>query len=156
MNYKKLEINDINIDEEIKSILVQIARWHNLTPKLWRSDYKISAEDIDRTVERIHKTKSQDLFLTIVEDEQGEIQGFIWAYKQEESQNSVMILSLYVTEDYRGRGIATRLKELLEQWCRLEGIKTINTTTHYNNHNMIKLNKKLGYIPGMVYMSKTL
>ncbi|WIV11453.1 GNAT family N-acetyltransferase [Proteiniborus sp. MB09-C3] len=100
--------------------------------------------------------KNEDLFLMIAEDEQDKIQGFIWACKQEKPQDSVMILSLYVARDYRRQGIATKLKELLEKWCRQEGIKTIHTTTHYNNHNMIVLNQKLGYVPGMVHMIKTL
>jgi len=92
----------------------------------------------------------------VTEDDKGKVQGFIWAYKQEKPQDSVMILSLYVTEDYRGQGVATELKVLLEEWCRFEGIKTIQTTTHYTNDNMIALNQKLGYVPGMVHMTKTL
>lgn len=67
-----------------------------------------------------------------------------------------MILSLYVTDDYRRKGVATKLKLLLEQWCRFEGIKTIHTTVHYDNYKMIELNQKLGYTPGMVNMTKTL
>lgn len=141
---------------QLDLLLLQIAKWHNLTPKSWMSDYKVSTEDIEKTVQRIKDTRNEDLFLTIVEDEQGQMQGFIWAYKQEKPQFSVMILSLYITESFKGRGLATNLKILLEQWCQLEGIKTIHTTTHYKNHNMMELNKKLGYIPGMVDMTKTL
>lgn len=152
MNYRKIELNN---DQEIESILIKIAKWHNLTPKLWVANYRLSDEDVEETVQRIRSTKHADLFLMIAEDK-GQAQGFIWAYKQERPQDSVMILSLYVTEDYRGQGVATELKVLLEEWCRLEGIKTIQTTTHYTNHNMIALNQKLGYVPGMVHMTKTL
>ncbi|MBS4040130.1 MAG: GNAT family N-acetyltransferase, partial [Flavobacteriales bacterium] len=70
--------------------------------------------------------------------------------------DSIMILSLYITEDFRGRGLATMLKKQLEEWCRQEGVKTIQTTTHYKNYNMISLNEKLGYTPGMVFMTKKL
>lgn len=41
-------------------------------------------------------------------------------------------------------------------WCRHEDIKSIQTTVHYSNNSMLALNQKLGYIPGMVFMTKTL
>ncbi|MBU5313827.1 GNAT family N-acetyltransferase [Tissierella carlieri] len=156
MKYRKIEIDGSYTDEKLELILMQIARWHNLTPKLWRPDYKASTADIEETVQRILNTKKEELFLAIAEDDQGDMQGFIWAYKQEEPQDTVMILSLYVTENYRSHGVATNLKTLLEEWCQLDGIKAIQTTVHYNNTSMLALNQKLGYIPGMVYMTKTL
>lgn len=156
MNYRRIELDGRYTDKKLESLLIQIAKWHNLTPKLWRPDYKASAADIEETIQRILNTKREDLFLAIAEDDNENVQGFIWAYKQEEPQNTVMILSLYVTENYREHGIATNLKTLLEEWCRIEGIKSIQTTVHYNNSNMLALNQKLGYIPGMVSMTKTL
>ena len=156
MNYRRIEINNSNVDEELNALLNQIAKWHNLTPKIWKPDYKVSIADIEETVQRILNTKNEDLFLTIAEDEEENIQGFIWAYKQDEPQDTVMILSLYVEESHRGYGIATKLKILLEEWCKHEGIKAIQTTVHYKNINMLALNKKLGYVPGMINMTKTL
>lgn len=135
---------------------MQIAKWHNLIPKLCMPDYRASAEEIEETVQRIINMKSDDLYLAVAEDDEGHVQGFIWASKQEKPKDSVMILSLYIAEDYRGHGMATNLKAMLEEWCRLEGIKTIQTTVHYSNNKMLALNQKLGYAPGMVFMTKTL
>ena len=156
MNYRKIEIDGDYTDKKLESLLIQVAKWHNLTPKLWRPDHKASATDIEETIQRILDTKKEDLFLAIAEDHNDKVQGFIWAYKQEEPKDTVMILSLYVTENYRGHGVATNLKTLLEKWCRVEGIKAIQTTVHYNNSNMLALNQKLGYNPGMVCMTKPL
>ena len=156
MNYRRIEINNGNIDEELNVLLRQIAKWHNLTPKIWTPDYELSIADIEETMQEILNTKSEDLFLTIAEDKEGDIQGFIWAYKQDEPQDTAMITSLYVTENHRGCGIATKLKILLEEWCKHEGIKAIQTTVHYKNIDMFTLNKKLGYVPGMIKMVKTL
>mgnify|MGYP000860144383 FL=1 len=156
MNYRRIEINNSNIDGESNALLNQIAKWHNLTPKIWIPDYEVSISDIEETVQRILNTKNEDLFLTIAEDEEENIQGFIWAYKQDEPQDTVMILSLYVEESHRGYGIATKLKILLEEWCKHNGIKAIQTTVHYKNIDMLELNKKLGYVPGMINMTKTL
>lgn len=156
MNYRKAEFYGSNIDKNEELLLKQIAKWHNLTPRLWIPNYKISTVDIEETIQKIKNTKKEDLFIAIAEDEQRFIQGFIWACKQEKPENSVMILSLYVTEENRVQGIATNLKLLLEEWCRIEGIRTIETTVHYKNNSMIALNKKLGYNPGMIYMTKIL
>ncbi|MFA5523406.1 MAG: GNAT family N-acetyltransferase [Tissierellales bacterium] len=156
MNYRKIELDISNNDEKLEELLSQIAKWHNLTPKLWISEYRTSAEEIEETVQRIKKTKNEDLYLAVAEDDEGHVQGFIWASKQEKPKDSVMILSLYITKEYRGHGTATNLKFMLEEWCRREGIKAIQTTVHYSNSNMLALNQKLGYIPGMVFMTKTL
>jgi len=156
MDYRKIEISGINDNDKLDLLLIKIARWHNLTPGLWLSDYKASDKDIDETVSRIKNTLNKDLFLAVAEDEQKNVQGFIWAYKSEKAQDKVMILSLYTAEGHRGQGIATSLKSLLEKWCRFEGIRTIETTVHYKNRGMITLNQELGYVPGMLYMTKTL
>ena len=137
-------------------MLHTIAMWHNLTPKLWRPDYRVSDKDIEETIARIKNTSSEDLYIAVAKDDEGQPQSFIWAVKREKSKDTAMILSLYTTDKYRGQGIATKLKELLEEWCRSEGIKAIQTTVHYDNRKMLELNQKLGYIPDMVYMTKEL
>ncbi|QOR36836.1 GNAT family N-acetyltransferase [Clostridium sp. 'deep sea'] len=149
MNYRKIEVN-----ENEAPILTQIAKWHNFTPKQWMPKYKPTNDDIEATITQINKTAKEDLFIAIAEDNQQQIQGFIWAYKQDKPQDSVMILSLYVTTQYRKCGVATKLKTLLEEWCKQKAVKSIQTTVHYTNNKMIELNKKLGYAPGMVYMTK--
>lgn len=156
MNYRKIDFDGRGSDEKLETLLMQIAKWHNMTPKLWIPDYKPSMEDIEETKEKILNTKDEDLFIAIAEDNQGNIQGFIWAYKQEDIKDTVMISSLYVTGNYRKYGVATNLKALLEEWCSLEKIKVIQTTVHYKNTSMLTLNQKLGYIPGMVNMIKKL
>ena len=156
MKYRKIDFDISNTDEGARSILRQISIWHNMTPKLWIPNYKLSEEDIEETMEIILNIKKEDLFITIFEDERENIQGFIWANKEEETKETVMILSLYVTKDFRQYGVATNLKTLLEEWCRLEGIKAIQTSVHYSNDSMLALNQKLGYIPGMVNMTKKL
>ncbi len=155
MKYKRIElINACNL--ELDLLLYQISKWHNLTPKLWMPEYIVTEVEIEEAVQRIKNTKAEDLFLMVAEDDEKQVRGFIWAYRKENQQDSIMILSLYITEEFRGRGIATQLKQQLEEWCKSKGINTIHTTTHYNNHSMLELNQKLGYLPGMVSMTKVL
>ncbi|MDH8679739.1 GNAT family N-acetyltransferase [Fusibacter bizertensis] len=151
MNYSKVSLEDSDIEQ----ILLKLSKWHNLTPKIWTENYVASDEDIKETIERIKSTKNSDLFLGIARDED-DITGFIWGQKQENPENSVMIQSLYVEKRYRNIGVASKLKKNFEVWCQSEGINSIVTTVHYKNKNMLELNRKLGYEPGMVYMRKKL
>ena len=157
MNYSRItDINTLENEDHTKHYLEQIATWHNQTPELWVPNYQASREAIEKDIKRIQQTDPEDLFLGIVVDADQSLQGFIWAYKQEKNTDSVMILSLYTSKAHRKEGLATQLKQLLEAWCKEEGIKTIETTVHYTNTKMLELNQKLGYTAGMVSMRKTL
>lgn len=143
MNYRQ-------IDRTVASreVLERISKWHNETPRIWIPDYEPSKEEIEETIERM---TTNECYIGVAEDEV--IQGFIWAEKKD---NNVMIMSLYVDEAVRQQNIGTYLKEALEAWCRIEGIKKIQTTVHSKNKKMLMLNEKLGYEPKMVHMEKIL
>lgn len=155
MNIRQIKVEKES-EDAIEEVLKQIAYWHNLTPKLWHPSYLLSEEDIVKTMERIKKTPKKDLFLAGIFDDAEDIKGFIWAYRLMDKRNRVMILSLYIKEEYRKRGYATDLKKALEGWCLEQGVQYIDTTTHYNNKKMIQLNQKLGYQPSMVKLTKCL
>ena len=149
MNYRIIEVKT-----ESQVTLKLISKWHNLTPKLWIPEYKITEEDILSSINDMTNTPSKNLFVAVAENDYKEIRGFIWGKRQEADNNSVMILSLYVENESRNLGIASGLKHELEKWCKKECIDTIETTVHYTNEKMIELNKKLGYTPKMVRMIK--
>lgn len=149
MVYRKLIIK-----EEPLNNLRKLAYQHNMTPKQWIEDYKISDADVIETIKLILNKDERDIYISVVEEEDNTI-GFIWA-NRESNKKDFMIISLYVSPLYRKRGIASRLKEDFELWCKNNGIKKIKTTVHVTNKKMIKLNEKLGYEPNMISMSKTL
>ncbi len=153
MNYKRIRCNEC---KEVDSILIKVAEWHSSTPSQWMGDYEVAESEIQETVDRLKITHHDDLYLAVSENTEKQITGFIWGYKQRESADTVMILSLYVVEEYRKSGVASRLKSMLEEWCYEEKIKSIHTTVHYTNKKMITLNEKLGYEPGMLVMKKRL
>lgn len=141
-----MKYRQIHTDTSTGELLERISKWHNDTPRIWMPDYEPTREAIEETVTRM---KDNECYIGIAEDE--DIKGFIWAEKQEES---VMILSLYVDESVRQQNIGTYLKEALEVWCKIEGIKKIKTTVHSKNKKMLALNEKLGYESKMVHMEK--
>ncbi len=140
-------------DEKTRELLNRVAAWHNATPILWMPEYQPSAQDIEETVNRLFQSPPEDLFLMIAFHGKTPV-GFIWADRQVQRQDTVMIMSLYVEPKYRQGGISTALKLALEDWCRENDIKAIETTVHYTNHKMIGLNQKMGYEAGMVTMKK--
>ncbi len=146
-----MKFRELDIKNE-KNILRQVAIWHNLTPKLWLDGYKLDEADVKETVFRIINKETEDISIIVAEDEDVCI-GFIWGEKQ---SGGLMILSLYIEEEYRKKGIATELKVELEEWCIRNDINTIFTTVHSTNEKMLELNRKMGYKANMVSMSKKL
>jgi ribosomal protein S18 acetylase RimI-like enzyme len=55
------------------------------------------------------------------------------------------VRALWVHPDHRGRGVATRLKELAETWARAKGATFMDTNVRVTNERMIALNTKMGY-----------
>lgn len=142
MKFQVLETNTIN--ETIRLL----ARWHNETPKQWIQNYTFTEQDVISTVNRMVR----DTSVIILAEEDRPI-GFIWGEKQNQD---LMILSLYVDENFRKHQVATDLKLQLETWCRNNDIQKILTTVHSKNKNMLALNEKLGYEQKMIHMEKKL
>jgi len=55
------------------------------------------------------------------------------------------VRALWVHPDHRGRGVATKLKELAETWARAMGSAFMDTNVRVANERMIALNTKMGY-----------
>ncbi|MBE0696901.1 MAG: GNAT family N-acetyltransferase, partial [Anaerolineaceae bacterium] len=55
------------------------------------------------------------------------------------------VFQLWVAPLYRRQGIATRLKQQIEEEARQRGVQMIYTHTEAQNAHVIELNRKLGY-----------
>ncbi|MCD8888650.1 GNAT family N-acetyltransferase [Staphylococcus arlettae] len=102
----------------------------------------------------IHRLKySRDMILCIAHEEQ--MAAFIWGHF-DEATTSVTIEMIYVVETYRHQGIATKLKQQIEQWAISTGALSIQGTVDITNEAMQKLNEYLGYHTQKVIMTKSL
>ncbi|NHN30478.1 GNAT family N-acetyltransferase [Paenibacillus agricola] len=63
----------------------------------------------------------------------------------QEDGRFVEIFQLWVAPDFRRRGIATTLKQMVEEVAILNDVNLIYTHTEVQNLHVIALNKKLGY-----------
>jgi GNAT superfamily N-acetyltransferase len=66
------------------------------------------------------------------------------------------IAGLWVSEPYRRRGIARRLKELGEAWARSVGADFMNTNVRATNSVMLDINEQFGFRPYRINLRKRL
>lgn len=60
------------------------------------------------------------------------------------------IHGIYVTDAYRGLGVAHTLKEAADEWCRQAGAAFMKAYIGIGNKSMLRICKLLGYEPWMV------
>lgn len=149
-NFKRLSKED-------KDALLFIAKIHEELPSAWIDGYKVYDESINKTFEElILKHKNKRVYCSVIEYN-GRVISYIWAEVNVTDNEQVDIMSLWTDKEYRGNGIATKLKIELEKWAKNEiNAKKIHTTVSSKNENMIKLNEKLGYSTRYYRMIKDL
>lgn len=145
---RRLEENDLREFRFISEI-------HESMPKAWVDNYIIDYEGIEKSVSRlIERHKTSDILCCVAKDN-SQIIAFIWAEINDEDNEVLDIISLWTNKNYRGQGIATKLKIELERWAKAEtNAKKISTTVNANNKSMVLLNQKLGYEINYYRMTK--
>ena len=151
-NYKLRILDENNLTE-----FRFIAEIHESLPMGWINNYIISRKEIEESVQRlIERHKASDVLCCVAEDGNHVI-AFIWAEINENDKEVLDIVSLWTNKDYRGQGIATKLKIELEKWAKVKtNSKKISTTVSANNKTMLLLNQKLGYDINYYKMTKTI
>lgn len=115
-------------------------------PAAWITDFVVGEDAVQRTINRLVAKHDKDGVACFVAEYEDEIISFIWAEVNEKYQEIVDIYSLWTRPQYRGQGIATKLKRRLEQWVQEEtSARQIQTTVNARNPGMVQLNQKLGY-----------
>jgi len=87
--------------------------------------------------------------------------GFLMFVKQARSmlrlkRSRAMITDLYVEEEYRGQGIASKLLERCLQYLKSMGVEEVRVNVLVNNTPAISLYRKLGFTDHMTIMSRPL
>lgn len=148
------EIVDLKKDSKYLRKLVDI---HLSIPKDWIDNYSYTQTEVDEELENLFTRLNGDSSIYIrgiVTDQQ--LISFLWAEQNQDNQNIVNIISLWSSQKSRGLGLATKLKNDLEDWCRCIGSNQIITTVSGKNLGMISLNHTLGYSDKEIKMVKHL
>ena len=105
------------------------------------------------------KTYDKNHNTLICVKKENEIVGFIYGYLKHEKgkfvkENVGFIDALYVKDEYRKQGIATKLIEEFYKWCDLKEIKFIEIGSYVENKAAYNLYKKFGFETITYYMKK--
>ncbi len=123
-----------------------IAEVHESLPAAWIDDYVVDPIEVEESFVRLEKKHKTGEFACFVAESDGEIVAFLWSEVHEQVKEVLNIISLWTKPEYRGQGIATKLKLMLEDWAKAEtSAKRIVTTVSARNTGMVQLNQKLGY-----------
>lgn len=123
-----------------------MAEVHESLPAAWIDHYVVEPRAVELSFAYLVEKHKVGEIACFVAESNGEIIAFVWAEVHEQEKEVLNIISLWTKPQYRGQGIATKLKLLVEDWAQAEtSAKKIVTTVSARNRNMVQLNQKLGY-----------
>jgi len=134
--------------------------------QLWRrlaSDHTliIDDENLTRFREFLEGLSKEDENQVLVYGTELRIVGFLMFVKKARSmlrlrRSRAMITDLYVEEEYRGQGIASKLLERCLQYLKSMDVEEVRVNVLVDNAPAISLYRKLGFTDHMILMSRPL
>jgi len=134
--------------------------------RLWRrfaSDQTliIDDENLTRFREFLEGLSKEDENQVLAYEINGRVVGFLMFLKQARSmlrlkRSRAMITDLYVEEEHRGQGIASKLLERCLQYLKSLGVEEVRVNVLVDNAPAISLYRKTGFIDHMILMSRPL
>ncbi len=131
---------------------IKIAQLSRMAKRIWKECYEniLSAEQIEYMTEKylsksaISNTIANEnyTYQFIIDDSTGTAVGFT-AYKPED--DFLFLSKLYISEEYRGKGIGTNVIEKLKEECAGKKLSFIRLTVNVNNKNAINTYLKNGF-----------
>lgn len=89
----------------------------------------------------------------------GAMVGHVWVARvlnQFTGRSEALVLNLYVEEDFRGRGAAKRLMDVVEEWARGQDLERIGLVVGSDNEPAVRLYETLGFSQESQRMMKPL
>ncbi|GGG89840.1 GNAT family N-acetyltransferase [Staphylococcus pragensis] len=147
---QKLKIEDTKWIETI-------ARLHEYYLEQREVDYNATRMSIALRQEMIVRRLqySEGVIFIKLDSQKAQLIAFVWGH-YERSFDTVITEMLYTGPHFRGKGYATQLKRMLEQWAVNQGASAIEGTVDANNEKMIHINKARGYEVSHLKMRKDL
>jgi len=138
-----LSIAPINTNDiaEVEFICLR----HIETPALWIENYSFSEEELNEIRTDFLKAIDRNILFGLTAKTEKGIIGFIWAELLPKRPDVAEIFSLWISPEFRKKGIATELKNKIEKIAIDRGVKKIRTNVYSSNKTMLDFNLKLGY-----------
>ncbi|MDH9162242.1 MULTISPECIES: GNAT family N-acetyltransferase [Staphylococcus] len=138
-----------------KDYIYEIAKIHERELERQYENYHMSSISIALREEMIERGLYYKRDIILADFEKNQLKGFIWA-RYEKNLDKVVIEMLYVDEQYRQQGLASRFKDAIEDWAILLGVQQIESTVAYDNIQMKNINLQRDYHISKVIMTKNL
>ncbi len=149
MEFRPLNIND---DNEIQLI----AEIDAYLPFEYDPDYKLDTDSVYDCYLRLKKYfQDYPTYIFILGWDQNQIVAAHFVIMKEQKKKKIAsVLITWVHKDYRGKGLAKKMKIDGEAWAKKHGAEEMSTHVHQNNQKMYEINLKAGYKPLFINLTK--
>lgn len=143
-----IEFREINIEdfEEVKMLVITHEySWRDSDPESFiaRSDEK--RNEVTKWYMRDFKKENSNNFGFVALEGSVMVGSHLLEIWKIDGVRACHIHGLWVHENYRGRGIAHKLKKMGEDWAKKKNCVLMDSNVKVTNESMIALNKKMGY-----------
>jgi ribosomal protein S18 acetylase RimI-like enzyme len=150
LNYREAAPSDLPQLLNLEQLVIEAERPFNATIKPGKTFYY----DLDQLI------SSEDSYLVVVENEES-IVGTGYAQIRESKaafahQTHSYLGFMYVSPDYRGRGINQKLIDRLIIWSKGKGAEDFYLDVYAENEAAIRAYEKVGFSPCMIEMKLNL
>jgi GNAT superfamily N-acetyltransferase len=125
-------------------------------PLAYDPNYKFAETAIDTRLDYYSQLATDDFFEVVVNGDA--VVAFHIVKKMPFPPNLQIgnIVSLWGHPDYRGQGMAAKLKTKAEEWGKKGGLAFMQTNVHKNNQRMLEMNQGNGYESAYILLRKKL
>jgi len=152
---KKASIDDLEIVRDFTKKLISNS-FDKYDPTI-----NINFADTDGGKNYLEKSINNDDRIVLLAESDGKIVGYILAMIEKVGDfriidNQCEIDFLWVEEEYRVQGIATKLLKSVDEWCIEKGIKRVIVSVDPKNAKAIELYKELAFSECDLHLGKNL
>ncbi len=151
MNDHSIQIRDVDFNNEVE--LHELAYLYAAVPLDWDASYAVQRE---AEINFSWLLEKRDTLKCLLATLGSKIVGIHVLQTQSQRPHTCFIKTLWVSPDFRGEGIGSRLKAAGEQWVRETGSKAMVTHVMVKNSKMLEINRSKGFVPTKVEMEKKL
>ncbi len=134
----------------------KVAKLYVSVPLNWEKNYQVTDDLIQKNIQWLLDNKDNLKCLFIYSSDRAIIALHILLRAQQDNSTYCSIKTLWVHDDFRNRGLASRLKALGESWAIHQQAENLIAHVMASNPLMLKINKKKGFVPARLEMQKKL
>ena len=148
MNYR-IEIGGQELLDSIEQLWQELLLFHAAKSEHFKKDYRAFKFET-RKKDLLNKSKRGSLRVSLSKDEKNRIFGYCVSSIQDREGE---IDSIFVSEDYRGKGIGSELIEDCMNWFKDNRVKRIKVGVAFGNESTFQFYKKFGLFPRVTYLT---